>query len=262
MPISVEGGDKHEEDGITDDGLTGGVVGIPAAEGGFTVRVERVAAPIRQQVLDQLREAIVTQQLKPGQRLVERELIEQIGVSRPTIREALRQLAAEGLVASIPNKGTVVASLSTQGARELYEIRAVLESMAVRQFHEHATAEERVALREAFEELAQQAPEARPELPLLRLKERFYNVLFAGARNGLLAEIIGGLQTRVTALRATSLAQSGRPLEMVEEVRAIVERLEAGDPDGAAAACEYHVMQAAKTIFSAVGSAADDTERK
>lgn len=260
MHISVEDGDIQR--GAEDPVAATPATAVPVVDAGFSLQVERVVAPIRQQVLDSLRQAIVTQQLKPGQRLVERELIEQTGVSRPTIREALRQLAAEGLVASIPNKGTVVASLSTEGARELYEIRAVLESMAVRQFHEHATPAERRELRIAFEELAEEAPHVSPEMSLLHLKEHFYDVLFAGARNGLLAEIVSGLQTRVTALRATSLAQSGRPLEMVEEVRLIVDRLEAGDPDGAAAACEYHVMQAAKTIFSAVGTAADDTERK
>ena len=231
------------------------------ADEGFSVQVQRVVAPVRQQVLDQLREAIVTHRLRPGQRLVERELIEQTGVSRPTIREALRQLAAEGLVISIPNKGTVVASLSTEGVQELYEIRATLESMAVRQFHQKATAEERIALREAFE-VMDDAAHTEPHQPLLPLKERFYEVLFLGARNALLAEIVGGLQTRVTALRATSLAQPGRPLEVVEEVRAIVECLEAGDVDGAAVACEYHVMQAARTFFLAVGQTADDTERE
>ena len=231
------------------------------AEEGFSVQVQRVVAPIRQQVLDQLREAIVTHRLRPGQRLVERELIEQTGVSRPTIREALRQLAAEGLVISIPNKGTVVASLSTAGVRELYEIRATLESMAVRQFHLKATDAERIALREAFEVL-ETAGQTRPDQPLLPLKERFYEVLFLGARNVLLAEIVSGLQMRVTALRATSLAQPGRPREVVEEVRAIVECLEAGDADGAAAACEHHVMQAAQTFFLAVGETADDTERE
>jgi DNA-binding GntR family transcriptional regulator len=71
---------------------------------GLSLGVQRVAAPLREQVLDLLRQAIVEHRLKPGQRLIERELVEQIGVSRTTIREVLRQLAAEGLVATIPQR--------------------------------------------------------------------------------------------------------------------------------------------------------------
>src|SRR6201996_7033064 len=108
--------------------------------GPLSVHVKRVVAPVREQVLDQLRDAIVRQRLAPGQRLIERELTEQTGVSRTTIREVLRELAAEGLVVSVPNKGTVVASVSLARAAELYEVRAVLESMAVRQFAAKATA--------------------------------------------------------------------------------------------------------------------------
>ncbi len=243
------------------DGRDGGPgAGVPVGtkagelfEAGFSVRVERVVAPVRQQVLDQLRQAIVTNQLRPGQRLVERELIEQTGVSRPTIREVLRQLAAEGLVASIPNKGTVVASLSARNMRELYEVRAGLEGMAVRRFAAVATDAERRSLREAFERLAAGVSRAESSGTLISYKQEFYDVLFAGARNALLAEIACGLQTRVTALRATSLAQPGRPIEMVAEVQAIVEQLESGDAEAAAAACEFHVMQAARTLLVALG---------
>ena len=74
----------------------------------LSLRVGRVAAPLREQVVDVLRQAILDFRLKPGQRLIERELIEQTGVSRTTIREVLRQLAAEGLVTTIPQKGAIV----------------------------------------------------------------------------------------------------------------------------------------------------------
>ena len=70
---------------------------------------------MREQVLDLLRREIVELRMLPGQRLVERELIERIGVSRTTIREALRQLAAEGLVTTIPQKGAIVAVPSAEG---------------------------------------------------------------------------------------------------------------------------------------------------
>jgi DNA-binding GntR family transcriptional regulator len=70
--------------------------------------VGRIAAPLREQVINGRRTAILDFELQPGQRLVERELIEQTGVSRATIREALRELTAEGLVVMVPQKGAMV----------------------------------------------------------------------------------------------------------------------------------------------------------
>src|SRR5690242_3051163 len=104
---------------------TGGLNGI---------RIGRVAAPLREQVLEALRNAILNFDLKPGERLVERELIERIGVSRTTIREVLRELTAEGLVMVIPQKGAVVYAPSAEEAKDLYAVRAALEALAVRRF--------------------------------------------------------------------------------------------------------------------------------
>src|SRR3546814_737946 len=93
--------------------------------------VDRVAAPLREQVITALRAAILDFQLRPGQRLVERELIEQLGVSRTTVREALRELTSEGLVTVVPQRGAVVSAPSLAEAEDMYDIRAVLESVLV-----------------------------------------------------------------------------------------------------------------------------------
>jgi len=85
-----------------------------------TLEVQKLAAPLRQQVLDGLRQAIIDGRLVPGARLIERELTEMMGVSRTVIREALRQLESEGLIAIIPNKGPVVRELTLAEARDLY----------------------------------------------------------------------------------------------------------------------------------------------
>ena len=220
---------------------------------GLSVQVNRVAAPVREQVLDQLRRAIVEMRLKPEQRLVERELIQQTGVSRTTIREVLRQLAAEGLVTTIPHKGTVVASPSVERAAELYEVRAVLEGMAARQFAERATDVHMRALRRAFEGIEKRSKSVRPNSQaMLEAKKHFYDALFEGAANATIQDIVESLQARVTVLRATSMSQPGRAAETVEEVREIVEALEARDGDRAADACVRHVNAAARTVFDAL----------
>ena len=117
-------------------------------------QVERVAAPLRTQVSDILRREIVEMRLHPGQRLVERELIERIGVSRTTIREALRELASEGLVTTIPQKGAIVAIPSPKEAAEVYEVRALLEGLAAREFVDNATELHLEALRQAMSQVA------------------------------------------------------------------------------------------------------------
>jgi DNA-binding GntR family transcriptional regulator len=218
----------------------------------LTSRVERVAAPLREQVLDVLRREIVEQRLQPGQRLVERELIERLGVSRTTIREALRELAAEGLVTSIPQKGSIVAVPSLKEAGEVYEVRALLEGAAARQFAERASEAQLSALRGAFLEI-EDAAEADDPHSLLVAKDRFYDVLFEGADNTIVRQVIGGLHARVAVLRASSLQASGRPAESAVEIRAILDAVEARDGEAAAAAAAFHVTLAAATLFRQLG---------
>ena len=104
-----------------------------------SLKVHRVVSPVRTQVAENLRQAILGRHFRPGQRLVERELVEATGASRTSVREALRELAAEGLVTSIPNKGTVVTEVTRDEARQLYELRSGLEALAGRLFVERAT---------------------------------------------------------------------------------------------------------------------------
>jgi DNA-binding GntR family transcriptional regulator len=212
--------------------------------------VTRIAAPVREQVLEQLRDAIIDMRLEPGQRLVERELVEQTGVSRTTIREVLRELSAEGLVETIPHRGMVVASVPLERAPELYEVRAVLEGMAARQFVERASEEHLSSLREAFESLADAAREPTSVVGMLAAKKAFYDVLFDGAANQTIQEIVQGLQARVTLLRRASLMHPGRPTDAVDEVRAIVEAIERRDTAAAERASVRHVNKAGQIVLT------------
>jgi DNA-binding GntR family transcriptional regulator len=210
------------------------------------MRVTKVAAPLRQQVVDVLREAIIEMRFQPGQRLIERELIEQTGVSRTSIREALRELAAEGLVTTIPNRGVVVATPSRQEAEELYEIRVLLEGMVARQFVERASDADVRALRRAYERIERAAA---ADKGLLASKDGFYRVLFEGAANPTVQSVLSGVHARVTVLRAASLSETDRPAHYVEAIRAIVEAVEARDGQAAARATAEHVHQAAIVVL-------------
>lgn len=216
---------------------------------GNALRVERSPALIRSQVLENLRRAILDRRLAPGQRLIERELVELTGVSRTSVREALRELAAEGLVTTIPNKGTVVASVSAEEARQLYQVRSALEALAGRLFVENASPAQRRALVRALERVERLVDKGQP---VLGAKDAFYDVLFEGGGNDQLKAVANGLHARVSVLRALSTSVPGRLRHSVEELRAIVRAVEADDADAAAQACARHVEQAGRAGLQAL----------
>ncbi|WP_378148384.1 GntR family transcriptional regulator [Cnuibacter sp. UC19_7] len=209
----------------------------------------RVSAPLREQVIAALRQAILDFQLKPGQRLVERELIEQLGVSRTTIREALRELTSEGLVTVVPQRGAMVSAPSLADAVDLYEVRASLESLVVQRFVERATDDEVAALRQTVEDLAVVSDNSHDIREILQAKDRFYTVLIAGARSAALQQLLEGIQARVQVLRATSLSEAGRALEVVRELRAVVAAIAERDAELASRLCAEHVRKASVTAL-------------
>lgn len=211
--------------------------------------VDRVAAPLREQVISALRAAILDFQLRPGQRLVERELIEQLGVSRTTVREALRELTSEGLVTVVPQRGAVVSAPSLVEAEDLYEIRAVLESILVERFVERATDEQLARLHEAVEYFATTTAGTSDIRVILDAKDSLYEVLIEGAASPALKNIIEGIQARVRILRATSMGEPGRAEEAAEELRRMVAAARLRHSAEAAQLCATHVRNAAKTAL-------------
>ena len=198
--------------------------------------IHRSPAPLRHQVLDFLRQSIISGRLAPGSRLVERELIDMMDVSRTVIREALRQLETEGLVATIANKGPVVRELTAGEAKDLYAIRGVLVGLAARFFVQNAAAAAAVAdiekLRAALEETAR-CYEIGDPAQILRAKNRFYDVLVEGAGSESLSSMISSLHARISRWRALGLSHPKRSptrsRESVAALRAMFAAIEAGD---------------------------------
>jgi DNA-binding GntR family transcriptional regulator len=215
--------------------------------------LRRVAAPLREQVTDFLRNEIVTGELQPGTRLVELGLCARFGVSRPVVREALRQLAAEGLVDSVPNQGTVVATLTLQSARDLYEVRALLEGHAGRLFAERATQAQRDDLARAFQRMKASLPD-QPLVDQLRGKDEFYDVLLRGAGNDVIHTTLLGIHARVQMLRGISMQSPGRLENSLRELGQITDAAIAGDADAAEAACRRHIENAAEIALAALAA--------
>jgi GntR family transcriptional regulator, trigonelline degradation regulator len=220
----------------------------PAKPGGITV----VAAPLRKQVIELLKGAILGLEYMPGERLVERELCERYGVSRTVVREALRHLEAEGLVTLVANRGPVVAATSPDEARALYELREVLESLAARLCARRGSRAQKKRLSKALTHVA--AAYREKELgEQLKTKDEFYRVLCEGADNPVIGQMLRTVQARVQMLRALSLLAPGRSDESLVELKRLVDAIEKGDEDAAGELASKHVQRAEEIALTRLG---------
>ncbi len=203
--------------------------------------VLREPAPIRQQTVTNLRNAICKGHFKPGDRLIERELCGLMGVSRTPLREALRQLEAEGLVKVIANKGPIVACVSLEEARDIYQVRQVMESLACRLFAERADAARISVLAGAVDHFERAARAGNVD-DLVDAKRDFYDTLLEGCENKLVQSFLVSLHARISLLRMTSMSQAGRPLQSLAEIRVILDAIERHDGDAAWESSFLHIQ--------------------
>lgn len=214
-----------------------------------SMRVAAVAAPVRSKVVETLRQAITGGRFAPGQRLVEKDLCDLMGVSRPSVREALRELESEGLITTVPNRGPLVTKLSARDAAGLYEARGVLEALAAKLFAERASAAEVESLGERVDAL--EAAYGRGEVEgILVAKRAFYEVLLAGSQNVVIPSLLRTMNARITQLRRVSLSSPERLPESIAEIRAVLEAIRARDPQAAFEACLHHIAAASQAALA------------
>ncbi|MDR7522695.1 MAG: GntR family transcriptional regulator [Armatimonadota bacterium] len=199
--------------------------------------------PTRDLVLRKLRDAILSGRFQPGQRLLERELVEQMGVSRTPIREAMRKLELEGLVTTTPYKGPVVTTPTLEDAQALFEVRAALEGQAVALFTRRANGVALERLRACVSQ-AERGLLRRHLREVLAANNAFHDAIAAGCGNALLESMLANLRARIVLLRVESLSFPGRPPHSVAEHRAIVRRIARRDAAGAKRLMEAHIMHA------------------
>lgn len=227
----------------------------------MNLRIPRQAATLRLLVENRIREAIAAGHFKPGQRLIERELCEQIGVGRTSVREALRQLEAEGLVVTVPHRGPEVSSINFEEAKQLYDVRALLEGFAGRAFAEHGSEEALAELREAVAGF-RQAAENGDRAQLVAAKTRFYSVLMEGAGNVFVKQSLTTLHNRISLLRFTSMTQQGRLADSVAEIEAIFAAIAARDGERAEEACRHHIAMAARVALAVLAHEPQASSRR
>lgn len=205
--------------------------------------------PLGKLATEDLRRAILTGRYKPGERLVEDRLSEELGISRVPIREALRTLAGDGLVEVRPNRGASVAAVSAEMARDLVEVRAMLEGLNARLAARHQqpgiAAELRAILREG-----NKAAVSRDVADLVRLNAEFHDKLAQAGRNAILWDIMRTLRERTGLVFARNTAT--RAVRDWDEHSRILAAVIEGDEELASLLATRHVHQAGDAALAAV----------
>lgn len=184
--------------------------------------------PLREIVFETLRDAIIKQVLKPGERMMEIQLAEELGVSRTPVREAIRKLELEGFVVMIPRKGAYVADISLRDITEVFEIRGALEALAAGLACERITEEE---LEELERHLVIEAEYTEKQLleNLIDIDTEFHDILYGASRNSRLVGFLNNIREQILRFRKTSFTNPGRVTKALEEHKKLVEAIAARD---------------------------------
>jgi DNA-binding GntR family transcriptional regulator len=211
------------------------------------------------QVHAQLKDEIELGELAPGTSLSELSLVERTGASRTPVREALRRLAAEGLVDLTPRLGARVSRVSAQSVRDLFEFRQLLEPVAVRQATGTVAADPDVrrtftAMRTEFARIQRRVPSQARSRAFYELADRFDWAIIDATRNEHLRRTIAELRPHTARLRNLSHLDPQRTDVSVTEHLAICDALLAGDADAAASLIAGHLAESVRTIFRNLAS--------
>ena len=200
--------------------------------------------PLRDVVFENLIEAILEGKLEPGQRLMEVQLAEQLGVSRTPVREAIRKLELEGLVVMLPRKGAYVADVSLKDIIDVLEIRSTLEGLAAYLAADRIT-EEGVERLKAIAEDFKQSIERKDDIEKLLKKDvEFHECIFNATNNTKLSQIINTLWEQVHRFRTTYISDFDAPKHLVEEHNNILNAIISGDNELAKKYAIDHIEKA------------------
>lgn len=217
------------------------------------------AGPLGEFVYDRLRADIREQRLLPGTRLREVEIAEKFGVSRTPVREALKRLATEGLLALSASRGFVVTELSNSHVMQLYAMREVLEGAAARFAAEQASPLEIQSLQQLCAQLEHAATPAQ----MAAGNRRLHDAIVAASHNVYLLQAMGVLRDTLELLGTTTYSSPGRMATGCRENAEIVERIAARDADGAEQAARRHIHNASllrlKMLFGQEPASAPDS---
>ena len=226
----------------------------------FTVIINEYM-PLRELVFTTLRQAILKGELQPGERLMEIQLAEKMGVSRTPIREAIRKLAAEGLVTMIPRKGAIVAGISEKMLKDVLRVRMTLEKMAYECAFENIT-DEAIENLKAAEAEFESAVESGDLVSIAEADEKFHFIIYTAAGNDKLLEILTNLKENMYRYRMEYAKNRGVRSELIEDHRAIVNTLADRDAENGLKLVEKHISSQEKAVLEKLKQEAQDSSRR
>src|SRR6056297_73906 len=233
-----------------------GDVAMKVGEEMHGLNIQRNDRPVRERVRDALQTAIADGRLLPGSRLSERKLCTAFGVSRPVLREAVRQLEADELVESTPQRGTFVSSPSLADALEIYEVRIELEALAARLAARLCDDTDLRALSDALDAIGAVA-QSKDLAAIVSAKTLFYEKLVAAARNTVLQGSLTRLRNRILLYRGVALNEQGRTATALRELQDIYAAIEERDAALAEKMSRRHIGEAAWRLAIALSRKED-----
>lgn len=228
----------------------------PTRSGGIGRLASRTS--MSQEISGIIRQAIIDGTLLPGQRIVESQLANNLGVSLTPVREAVRQLVGEGILTVVPNRGPSVRILTDDDAFELYSLRAMLEGLAIR-LAVTRPIDERAGVRDAFDEMVAVVDDESVE-SLLTYSTRIHEGIIALSRHERLISMYRSLLLQIAVLNRIAGQHSTKQHE-VEWHRPLVEMTLGDDPDRAEAVMRQHIFESYTNYLDAVRGEAPSTQQ-
>jgi DNA-binding GntR family transcriptional regulator len=207
--------------------------------------------PLREVVFNTLRKAILTGELKPGERLMEIHLANQLGVSRTPIREAIRKLELEGLVVMMPRRGAEVAQITEKSLRDVLEVRRSLDALCAELACDRISEEELGELKAACEEFEKAAGTA-DVAEIAKTDVALHDIIVQATRNRRLIQIVNNLSEQMYRYRFEYIKDEERHDNLVEEHRMIYESILCKDKQKAAEASRLHIDNQEQSIIKQI----------
>ncbi|TCT13956.1 GntR family transcriptional regulator [Natranaerovirga pectinivora] len=207
--------------------------------------------PLRDVVFNTLRKAILKGELVPGERLMEKQLADRLGVSRTPIREAIRKLELEGLVAMVPRKGAEVARITEKDLRDVLEVRCALEELAVKIACEKMTPETIEKLRETMNAFNVAVNQKDVE-KIVEKDVEFHDVIFNATENEKLIQIINNLREQIYRFRVEYIRKSDNHMDLVREHEQILNAIENQNVAKAKDVAQQHILNQEMTVIKLI----------
>ncbi len=211
--------------------------------------------PLRDVVFNTLRQAILKGELKPGERLMEIQLAQRLGVSRTPIREAIRKLELEGLVTMVPRKGAEVAQITEKSLRDVLEVRGALEELTIQLACTKMNDKILADLNEAHTRF-KQAINSKDLTKIAECDVIFHDVIYDATQNEKLIQILNNLREQMYRYRMEYIKDSKTHKRLIEEHEEIIKMLKTADVDGARKAIRTHIDNQELTVINLIKDSA------